>query len=45
MVFVVNAFRLPRKAEMVENEEINIDSLQKAKANVSIGCFSLIRGQ
>ena len=30
----------------VENEEININSLQKkAKANVNIDCFSLMKGQ
>ena len=34
------------KQKEVENEEKNIDGLQKkAKANVNMDCFSLIQGQ
>ena len=48
MVFVVNAFFLSfcEKKKEAENEEKNISGLQKkAKVNVNIDCFSLIKGQ
>ena len=48
MVFVVNAFfpSFCEKKKEAENEENNIGGLQKkAKVNVNIDCFSLIKGQ
>ena len=52
MVFAVNDFfQIPsstfrEKRKEVENEEKNVDGLQKkTKANVNIDCYSLIKGQ
>ena len=48
--FCCEFFQIPsssfcKKQKEVKNEEKNIDGPQKAKVNVNIDCYSLIKGQ